>query len=95
MEAMSVALRVGIILVLLLLMAFPVLPLRVKAKGISTFTRLRYDKPHNKKNIWFVFFTILEFILMALLAGVLSDLAGFIASIPFLSNLFHVGINLH
>ncbi|MBR4873733.1 MAG: hypothetical protein IKV00_07840 [Clostridia bacterium] len=82
------ALKIIVVLLLLLVMAYPILPLPSKAKRFSTFHALRYNAPHNKKNLIFVFLTIFEFVLVAALFKTISNLAATVQAIPLLGPLF-------
>lgn len=85
---MITALKVIIILFLLIALAYPILPLPSKAKRFSTFHSLRYNSPHNKKNVIFVLLTVVEFILVAVLFKTISNLATIVQNIPLLGPLF-------
>ena len=47
------ALKVIIIIAIALVLAYPLLPIESKAKKFSTFYSLRFESPHNGKNIIF------------------------------------------
>ena len=50
---MIALLKILIILAVMAVLAYPLLPLPSKAKKYATFYALRYESPHNKKNIFF------------------------------------------
>ena len=84
---MMTFIKVLFIIVSLLLLFFPLFPFPLKLRKLSTFRRFRYDAPHNRLNAAFILLTILEFIGIAVVYGVLFSLASAIASIPFIAKL--------
>lgn len=84
---MIVALKIVILLVLLLLFAYPLLPLPSKMRRFSTFYSLRYHTPFNKRNFVFVLITLAEFIVVAFLFELLTMLTDAVSAIPFVAKL--------
>ncbi len=82
------ALKGFLILAILLILAYPILPFRSKAKKFSTFRALRYDAPDNKKNFPFIILTIFVFVVLAILFRLVTSLVELITSISFLKDLF-------
>ncbi len=82
-------LKVFLIVAILLILAYPILPFRSKAKKFSTFYALRYDPPHNKKNLPFLLLTVAEFALVGVLFGLLTKLTRSIGKISFLQSLLN------
>ena len=76
-----------IILVTIIILLFPILPFGFEIKKLPTIHALKYDEPHNKKNIWFVFLAILECALIIALTQLVSDLVDLILSLDFIRNL--------
>ena len=89
---MIVALKIVILLVLLLLFAYPLLPLPSKMRRFSTFYALRYRTPFNKRNFVFVLITLAEFIAVAFLFELLTMLTDTVSAIPFVAKLVE---NIH
>ena len=81
------AIKAIIIVLILLILAYPLLPFNSKAKKFSTFYALRYDAPHNKKNLPFLLLTIVEFIAVAVLFNLIFGISDFLTAIPFVSGL--------
>ena len=84
---MNVILKILFTVIPLLILFFPLLPMPVKLKRVSTFRALRYDPPHNRLNFFFIPAVLLEFVLVVVLYRVVFGIADFIASIPFLDKL--------
>ncbi len=82
------ALKAIIMILITLIMFFPMLPFAAKVKKISTIQALRYDTPHNKKNLYFILSSVLYCVVVLLLLGVLQNLADKILGISFISGLF-------
>ena len=92
---MTTAIKILLIVVTLLLLFFPLLPLSVKLRKLSTFRSLRYDAPHNRKNSFFVLLALIEFAVLAILYGLLFDAADGVASIGFVAKLLsHISSSL-
>ena len=76
-------LKVFIIACILLILSYPILPFYSRARRFSTFYSLRYQAPHNKKNLPFLFLTILEFAVLVVTFGLLSDVVRFVGGLPY------------
>lgn len=70
------------------LLAYPFLPLPKKARKYSTFYALRYDAPHNKKNILFVLLAFVVFCVVILCRNLLQSAGNFVYNLPFMSKLY-------
>ena len=81
------ALKILITVLAILLLFLPLLPLPKKLRRFSTFYGLRYDAPNNRLNAVFVFLTVVEFVALAIIYGVIFNVASGIASIPFIARL--------
>ncbi len=82
------AIKVLLILLITLIIFFPMLPFAAKARRISTIHALKYNEPHNRKNLFFIILSVVFCIAVVALIGVLGRLADWVAGIPFLSGLF-------
>ena len=82
-------LKAFLIVIILAILAYPLLPFSSKAKKFSTFYALRYDCPHNRKNLPFIFLTILEFLVVALLFGIIFKISDFAEAIPFVEKMLN------
>ena len=85
---MVVLLKILIILGILLLMAYPLLPLSHKLRWFSTCRRLRYDHPHNRKNAIFILLAAIEIVVLSAVFSLLSGAGEFIYNLPILHTLF-------
>ena len=81
------ALKILVTVLAILLLFLPLLPLPKKLRRFSTFYGLRYDAPNNRLNAVFVLLTIVEFVVLAIIYGVIFNIASGIASIPFIARL--------
>lgn len=82
------ALKIILMLVILVVLAYPLLPLRSRAKRFSTIVGISYDKPHNRKNFPYLLLVIVEIVLFALLFSLWNDFSTWLVSLPFLGSLF-------
>ena len=85
---MSDLVKILILLAVVIVMAYPLLPLPIKMKRVSALRGLRYDNPDNRKNFVFLFVIILEFLVIAVLFSLINDLVAFLYNIPFVAKLF-------
>lgn len=81
------ALKIILILLIMLLLAYPILPLPSKARKFSTFHSLKYKSPHNRKNIVFVLLVIVEFVAVVVVSDLLKQVVNTIYNLPFIGNL--------
>ncbi|MBR5900182.1 MAG: hypothetical protein IKZ38_02165 [Clostridia bacterium] len=81
-------LKIFIIVLLTLIVLFPMLPFAAKVRKVSTIHALKYEQPHNKKNLYFVGLSILFCVLILSLLSVIDDIAGAITNIEFVDGLF-------
>lgn len=79
--------KVLLIVAATLILFFPLFPFPLKMRRFSTFRALRYDPPHNRLNVCFFFFAILEFVLLAILYNFIFHLADTVTSVPFIAKL--------
>jgi len=86
------AIKVVLILSVLFLLTFPLLPLPVKMRRLSTAYALRYNTPHNKKNIFFTIVAVAVFIAAALVLQLFGDLIEMLYSIPFVGELLRASV---
>ena len=80
-------LKVLILIVILLVMAYPLLPFSSKAKKFSTFRGLRYDYPNHGKNIVYLLVVVLLFAIVAVAFGLFDELANVLYSVPFITKI--------
>lgn len=85
---MITAIKILVTLGVLLVLAYPFIPLPGKLKRLSVASSLKYRSPHNRKNIFFAILAVLEFIVLALVFGAFDFLASTLSSIPFVGSLF-------
>lgn len=81
------AIKILFIVLVLALMFLPLLPIRLKIKKLSSFFGLRYEAPHQRKNLFFVLVAILEFVAIAVVYRIIFGVAETVASIPFVARL--------
>jgi hypothetical protein len=87
------AIKAIIIIIITLLIFFPMLPFGAKIKKICTIYALRYDQPHNRKNLFFVLLSTIFSTIILVLLGVFDKLAEIVSSVPFINDLFSVVSN--
>lgn len=90
---MIVFLKILIIAVVMLLLFYPILPWKAKHKRFSTVSALKYEKPLNRKNGFFVFVVLLEIVLFILVYNYIKGLGEKIKDIPLIGNFIAGGIN--
>ena len=84
---MNAMLKILLTVIPLLVLFFPLFPLPVKLRRVSTFHALRYNAPHNKLNFFFILAVLVEFVLVIALYWLVFDIADLIAYIPFVDDL--------
>lgn len=82
------AVKAILMILITLIIFFPLLPFAAKVKKISTIHALRYDQPHNKKNLYFVLLSVVFCVLVLVLLGLLNELANVILGVGFINDLF-------
>ena len=85
---MIALLKILLILAVMAVLAYPLLPLPSKAKKYATFYALRYESPHNKKNLFFVLLAFVCFVLIAACMDLFYDFGEFLCGLPLLGKLF-------
>ena len=78
---MVTAIKILIMLGVLLVLAYPFIPLPEGIRKLSPASALKYRAPHNRKNIFFVVLIILEFVLVAILFRFFDTLAATVSGI--------------
>ncbi len=82
-----VTLKLLIILGIFLILCYPFIPMKGKLRRLSIASSLKYDSPHNRKNLFFVILAIVEFFVAALLFRLVDGFAELIHSIPIIGKL--------
>ncbi len=82
------AIKVILMLIILLVLAYPILPFRSKAKRFSTIMGISYERPHNRKNFPFLLLAIVEIVLFALLFSAWNSFSEWVVGLPLLGSLF-------
>ncbi len=82
-------LKVLLILAIVVVLLFPMMPFSAGTNKISTIHALKYNEPHNKKNLWFVLLAVLECVLIICLTEITSKLVDLILSLDFINNLLN------
>ena len=90
---MITLLKVVVLIVIMLLIAYPVIPLPKPLQHFSFNYRLRYKNPDNKKNFFFILLTLALYLAIYLLLDLLSELTSFVFTIPILSTLISMLLN--
>ena len=90
---MITLLKVVVLIVIMLLIAYPVIPLPKPLQHFSVNYRLRYKNPDNKKNFFFILLTLALYLAIYLLLDLLSELTSFVFTIPILSTLISMLLN--
>lgn len=84
---MIIGIKLAVLLLLVLLFAWPLLPVPVRFRRFSSFYALRYQPPYNRRNIAFVPFTLLELVVLIFLFDLISDLVQTVESLPLVGQL--------
>lgn len=82
------AIKIIIIIAIILIMFFPMLPFCANVKKVSTIHALKYEEPHNKKNLYFVLLSVLFCVVILAVLGLLDTIADAILSVGFINRLF-------
>ena len=90
---MIIAIKWILTLVVLLLLSYPFIPMKGALRKLSVASSLQYHSPHNRKNIFFVFLSILEFILIVFVFKAFDTVAKIIEGIPFFGKLITTAID--
>ena len=85
--------KILLMLAVLLLLAYPILPLPLKLRKFSTSYALSYQSPHNKKNIFFTLIATFITVVAAIFLGLFNQLVDILYGIPFVGSLFQQAIN--
>ena len=85
---MIVAIKILLMLGIVLLLSYPFIPMKGKLRKFSIASSLKYSSPHNRKNIFFVFLAIAEFIVFVIIFKLFGKVASFLLSLPFIGKLF-------
>lgn len=94
---MITTLKILLTIAVLLILAFPFIPIPDKLLEYAVFQKLkhvfpasalRYDRPHNRKNLFFVLLAVIEFIAVAVVFRLLDRLAWLIRQVPYIDELF-------
>ena len=86
---MIIALKIIITLAIMLLLCYPFIPMKGKLSRLSLASSLRYDAPHHRKNIFFLFLIVIEFVVALLLFRLFDKLTELVCSVAFLERLFN------
>ena len=82
------AIKIALMLVIVCVLSYPFITVKKgKLHKFFVASSLRYYSPHNRKNIFFVFLSIVEYIVLFLLFGVFENLAQLISGVPFIGSL--------
>ncbi len=85
---MLTVVKIILMLVIVLLLSYPFISAKGKLRRFFVASSLKYNSPHNRKNIFFVFLAFVEFVVVALLFKLFDKFSQFIYSVPVISNLF-------
>ena len=87
------AIKIIVMLAVLLLLAYPFIPMKGRLRKFSVASSLKYRAPHNRKNFFFVLLSLIESLVIILLFKAFDALTVFLYSIPFIGGLFSNAIN--
>ena len=88
------AIKVLTILATVLILSYPFITVKnKKLRKLFVASGLRYYSPHNRKNIFFLLLSLVEYIVLVILFKLFDKLAQFIVNIPFLGSLVSNAIN--
>ncbi len=90
---MLTAIKIILMLVIVLLLSYPFISLPGGLSKLSVANRLKYKKPHNRKNLFFLILAIVELIIFAIIFRVFDTVAHWLYSIPFIGDLFTKAVN--
>ncbi len=85
--------KILITLGVIFLFCYPFVKLKGKLRWLSFPSSLTYQSPKNRRNIYFVFLTVVEFICVSFIIGFFENIAKFVYNIPFLGKLFSNVVN--
>ena len=90
---MITTIKILLILAITLVLSYPFIPMKGKLRKLSVASRLKYESPHNRKNLFFLILAAVEFLVVVFVFKLLDGLAKFLYSLPLLGNLFVKLIN--
>lgn len=95
---MITAIKLIVMLTAIVLLSYPFISVKGKLRKFFVASSLRYYSPHNRKNIFFVILSLLEYIAFVFVFRLLNSAASFLANLPVLGNIFVktvAGFNSH
>ena len=87
------AIKIAIMIAIILVLSYPFIPLKGVLRKFSVASSLKYNSPHNRKNIFFVLLAAAEFVIVLLIFRFFDGLAKTVMSIPFVGTLLSKAIN--
>ena len=82
------AIKVILMLAIMLLMCYPFITAKGALRVLFVASKLKYEAPDNRKNVFFVLLSLIEFIVVVLLFKVFDTLTALVYSIPWIGSLF-------